>query len=243
MISDQERIDKFRGVPSSTMIFDQLAESGETVILNFSRGKDSIAVWIELEKRGIPLIAIHKSPVPGLKFIEDDLKRYEDYFGHEIIDLPSDGFLRRLANKVWQTPERCAIIEAAQLPELTREEWDRLMRLKYATEDTWILDGVRATDSATRRMAMQQYGPIKERAKRMSPIWDWGIGDVRDAIAKRGITLGIEYEWFGRSIDGIGYTYADKLRQHVPDDYERVRFWFPMIDLDQLRFTEGGAEL
>ncbi|QXN74381.1 PAPS reductase-like domain protein [Gordonia phage ObLaDi] len=230
------------GVPSGAELFDGLEKAGKPVILNFSRGKDSVAVWIELQKRNIETVAIHKSTVPGLKFITEDLKRFEEYFGQEIIDLPADGFYRRLANNVWQTPERCAILEAANLPNPTREEWDNMMRTHYAEPDTWILDGVRATDSATRRMAIQMHGAVKERTRRMSPIWDYGIADVRQAIADAGIELGIDYEWYGRSIDGISYDYAIKIRDHAPEDYELLKFWFPLIDLELMRYEEGGAK-
>lgn len=243
MISDDERREKFQDCPSGAMMFDRLADEKRPVILNFSRGKDSIAVWIELQRRNIETIAIHKSTVPGLKFMQDDLKRYEEYFGQKIIDLPSDGFYRRLANNTWQTPERCAILEAANLPTPTREEWDEMIRDEYAEPDTWILDGVRATDSATRRMAMQRYGPIKDRTRRMSPIWDFGIADVRRVIAERGITLSPEYDWFKRSIDGIGYAYVSKLKEHRPEDYETIKFWFPLIDMEIMRYDEGGATL
>ncbi|QOH59904.1 adenine nucleotide alpha hydrolase family protein [Rhodococcus rhodochrous] len=245
------------GIPPSSTMFENLAAEKRPVILNFSRGKDSICVWIMCERYGIEVIPIHKSAVPGLKFIEDDLKRYEDYFGQHIIDLPSDGFYRRLNNFVYQTPERLAVIEAANLPSPTREEWDLLMRMAFAEEDTWILDGVRATDSAQRRMAIKVHGAIKERTRRQSPIWDFGISDVRQTIEDRGITLGPDYDMFGqylggkpnprfkkglygngRSIDGIRYDYLKPIKDNYPEDYERILFWFPLAEMEILRYEE-----
>lgn len=250
---------EIEGIPPSSKMLADLADAGEPVILNFSRGKDSVAVWIACERHGIPVIPIHKSAVPGLKFIEDDLKRYEDYFGQHIIDLPSDGFYRRLNNYVFQTPERLAVIEAAQLPALEREDWDTLMRHCFAKDDTWILDGVRATDSAQRRMAIKVHGAIKERTRRQSPIWDWGIADVRKAIEDRGITLGPDYDMFGkylagkpnprfkkglygngRSIDGIRYDYLKPIKENFPEDYERILFWFPLAEMEIMRYEGLG---
>lgn len=246
---------EIEGIPPSTELFEKLAGDGKPVILNFSRGKDSIAVWITCERYGIDVIPIHKSAVPGLKFIEDDLKRYEDYFQTHIIDLPSDGFYRRLNNYVFQPPERLAVIEAANLPSPTREEWDAMMREAFAEEDTWILDGVRATDSAQRRMAIMRHGPVKQRTRRQSPIWDWGISEVRQAIKDRGITLGPDYDLFGRylagaensrfkkglhgngrSIDGIRYDYLKPIKDHFPEDYQRILFWFPLAEMEILRY-------
>ncbi|MFF8876126.1 hypothetical protein, partial [Streptomyces massasporeus] len=109
------------GITPSKQMLDDLAAEGRPVILNFSRGKDSVAVWIELERRNMQVIPIHKSIVPGLKFVEDDLKRYEDYFQTHIVDLPADAFYRMLNNLTFQPPERCAIIEAAGFPSPTRD--------------------------------------------------------------------------------------------------------------------------
>ncbi len=242
------------GITPSAQMLDDLAAEGRPVILNFSRGKDSIAVWIELERRNMQVIPIHKSIVPGLKFIEDDLKRYEDYFQTHIVDLPADAFYRMLNSLTFQPPERCAIIEAAALPSPTREEWDMLMRDNFAEDDTWILDGVRATDSAQRRMAIKRHGPIKHRTRRQSVIWDWGIADVRRAIKDRGITLGPDYDWFGkylggkvngrhkggldgngRSFDGIRYDFLKPIHDHAPDDYQRILHWFPLAELELMR--------
>lgn len=243
------------GILPSKVMLDNLAAENKPVILNFSRGKDSIAVWIELERRDMTVIPIHKSAVPGLKWIEDDLKRYEDYFGQHIIDLPSDGFYRRLNNFIFQPPERLAMITAANLPSPTREQWDQIMRASYAQDDTWILDGVRATDSAQRRMAIMRHGAIKERTRRQSPIWDFGIADVRKSLKDRGITLGLDYEWFGeytggvknkkkgpgRTLDGIRYDYLKPISEYAPDDYQRILHWFPLAEMELLRI-EGFPE-
>lgn len=223
------------GYPTSTQLLDGLAEAGKPVILNFSRGKDSVAVWLELADRGIEVIPIHKSIVPGLKFIRDDLDRYEDFFGTRIIDLPADAFWRMLSNLVFQPPERCAIIEAAELWVPTREEWDELMREAFAAPDTWILDGVRAADSATRMLAIKRWGAVKHRTRRQSPLWDWETREVWARIKTAGLELGPDYRMFKRSIDGIRYDYLGPLRTHYPDDYQTILQWFPLADLEIFR--------
>lgn len=223
------------GVPTSADLLDKLRDEGRPVILNFSRGKDSVALWLELAARQISVVAIHKSIVPGLRFVREDLDRWEQHFGQHIIDLPSENFFRMLNSFVFQPPERCAIIEAADLPTMTREQWDVLMREHYAEPDTWILDGVRGSDSATRMMAMKRYGPVKAGKRRQSPIWDWTKREVMDRIARENLTLSREYEWYGRSIDGIRYDYLEPLRRHAPDDYQTVLDWFPLADLEIFR--------
>ncbi|WP_157978290.1 MULTISPECIES: adenine nucleotide alpha hydrolase family protein [Nocardia] len=223
------------GYPTSSQLLDGIAEIGKPVILNFSRGKDSIAVWLELADRGIEVIPIHKSIVPGLKFVREDLDRYEQHFQRRIIDLPADAFWRMLSNLVFQPPERCAIIEAADLWVPTREEWDNLMREAFAAPDTWILDGVRAADSATRMLAIKRWGPVKPRTRRQSPLWDWETKEVWARIRQAGIEVGPDYPLFKRSLDGIRYDYLGKIRTHFPDDYQTILAWFPLADLEIFR--------
>ncbi|KZM68146.1 hypothetical protein [Nocardia terpenica] len=223
------------GMPSSTEMLETLAAADHPVILNFSRGKDSVALWFELEAHGIDVIPIHKSIVPGLKFVRDDLDRYEQRFDTRIIDLPADAFWRMLDAFVFQPPDRCAIIEAANLWVPTREEWDILMREEYATPGTWIADGVRASDSAQRMMAFKRWGPVKNRTRRQSPIWDWTTKEVWARIKREGWLMGPDYQMFGRSLDGIRYDYLGPIRDFYPDDYETILRWFPLAELEIFR--------
>jgi hypothetical protein len=41
-----------------------------------------------------------------------------------------------------------------------------------------------------------------------------------------------EYEWFGRSFDGIDWRFLAPIKQHAPDDYARILDWFPLADLE-----------
>lgn len=231
---------EIEGIPSSQQLFTQLKEEGKPVILNFSRGKDSVAVWARLKEYDIPVIPIHKSLVPGLKFIKDDLARYEDHYQTKIHDLPSDAFLRMLANNIYQTPERCAVVEACRVPQPSREEWDNIVQEAYGDGTTWFLDGVRATDSATRRMAIKKYGPAKRHTNRMSPIWDYGVADVRQAVKDGGIELGIDYTWWPRSFDAIRWDYLEAIRDNAPEDWEHIKFWFPLVELEMDREGDDG---
>ncbi|MFI6168825.1 hypothetical protein ACIBCN_18740 [Nocardia sp. NPDC051052] len=230
------------GRPTSAELLDRLAADARPVVLNFSRGKDSLAVWIELHRRGIPVIPVHRAVVPGLKFVRDDLDRYEQYFGTHIIDVPSYGFYRMLRNLVYQPPQRCAVIEAAAFPDVGRDDFDDLIRTVYADPDTWIVDGVRASDSATRLMAMKKYGPIKTQARRQSVLWDWQRAEVMNVINKAGLTLGPDYEMCGRSFDSLRYVWISQIRDRYPQDWETIRFWFPLIDLEIMRVEEMHVE-
>jgi tRNA(Ile)-lysidine synthase TilS/MesJ len=54
------------------------------VTIGFSTGKDSVVGLDMLLKAGIEPIPIYFYCVPGLKFIENNLKMYEEHFGIKI---------------------------------------------------------------------------------------------------------------------------------------------------------------
>lgn len=231
---------EIEGIPSSDELFQRLADEGKPVILHFSRGKDSTAVWVKLKEYGIETIPIYKAIMPGLKYTVEDIKRFEDHFQTKVINLPSFGFFRMLHNNIYQPPERCALLEACQLPVFTREEWDIMIRDAYGTPETWFLDGVRATDSAARRMAIKKHGPFKESTRIMSPIWDFGVQDVRDVINADGAPWSADYDHWPRSFDALRWDFLKDLREFSPEDYETVKFWFPLIELEMERKGADG---
>ncbi|MFD6070295.1 hypothetical protein [Amycolatopsis lurida] len=47
--------------------------------------------------------------------------------------------------------------------------------------------------------------------------------------------LPIDYEWYGRSFDGLDYRFIEPLSRHAPEDYARALDWFPLAELELLR--------
>ncbi|KAB2344866.1 adenine nucleotide alpha hydrolase family protein [Actinomadura rudentiformis] len=228
------------GVITSREMRQQLAKAGRPVLLSFSRGKDSIAAWLALRDAGVEVIPYHLHLIPGLRFVRESLEYFAERFGlsQPILDLPHPTLYRWLNNLVFQPPERCGVIEAAQLPKLTYEQLNDMVRAHYQLPgDTWVCDGVRATDSPNRRMAIKSYGPITERLHTQKVVWDWKKSDVMGAIESAGVRLPPDYLWFGRSFDGLDKRFLAQLRTYAPDDYEVVLTWFPYADLDSTRAT------
>lgn len=223
------------GITSSAQIRAELAAEGKPVLLGFSRGKDSLAAWLAMRDAGIEVVPYHLYLVPGLKFIDDSLKFYEDFFDTPILNLPHPTLYRWLNHFMFQPPERCAVIEAAQFPEPSYEEVANAVREDLSLPEAWNADGVRAADSPNRRMAMVTHGPIREHLRKVSIVWDWRIADVREALARHHCPLPLEYEWFKRSFDGLDFRFLDPIRQHASDDYERILSWFPLADLEIFR--------
>jgi hypothetical protein len=226
------------GAMPSAEVRAQLAREGEPVLLAFSRGKDSLAAWLALRESGVDVRPFHLYLVPGLEFIDESVAEYERFFGCKIPQLPHPSLCRWLNALTFQPPERIAVIEAAQLPEPDYVDLSRLLCTDLYGLDpdrTWTADGVRAADSPNRRSAMKQRGPWREQIRKVSPVWDWRIRHVREALAEHHCPLPPEYEWFGRSFDGLDIRFLDPIRRHWPRDYERILEWFPLADLEVFR--------
>lgn len=210
----------------------ELAATGRPVILGMSRGKDALATWCALADHDITVIPVHLDLIPGLQFVDDDIARLEDHFGQRIHRLPHPGFYRWLTNLVYQPPERCAVIEAANLNAYDYAElWEAFRADQNLDPDTWIAIGTRSADSIHRRMSWQKHGPWRPKTREVWAIGDWKIADVRACLAAHNVQLGVDYAWFKRSFDGIDYRFLEPLRRHAPDDYQRVLDWFPLADL------------
>jgi hypothetical protein len=223
------------GRPSSGQLLTQLAQEGNPVLLAFSRGKDSIAAWLALREHGIEVVPYHLYSIPGLRFVAESLKAFEDFFDTKIIDLPHPALYRWLTNNVFTPPERWPIIQASGIAEPTYDEVADGIREDYDLPGAWNIDGVRAADSPMRRMAMSTHGPVREHMRKMSVIWDWQIADIRAALKRHACPLPIDYEWFGRSYDGIDYRFLEPIRRNAPDDYARIASWFPLVELEFFR--------
>lgn len=185
------------------------------------------------------VVPYHLYLVPGLRFVADDLARWEDFFDAKILNLPHPSLFRWLNNFTFQAPERLATIDAARLPTYSYEQLVEVIRGVTGLSEAWVCDGVRSADSPVRRLAMATHGVMRRKSRKCSPVWDWRKSHVIDAIDSAGATLGPEYEWFGRSFDGIDSRFLRPLLEHAPDDYQRILDWFPLADLDLSEVRNG----
>ena len=230
------------GIDSSEKIRQKLSDENRPVCVAFSGGKDCIAAEMAMQEDGIETVLAHLYLIPGknegetLSFVEDNLKYLEDQWQKPIHRYPHPSFYRWLNNLVFQPPERCSVIEAAQLPTPTYEEMWQLIRQDLGLDpDTWIADGGRAADSLVRRASIKRHGAMKVSNRKVSPIWDWKNKPTYRYIEEKGIDLSVEYEWFGRSFDGLDYRFVKPLYDNAREDYEQVLEWFPLAELELIR--------
>lgn len=231
-----------KGQPTSAEVRAELAAEGRPVIVAFSGGKDAIATELALRDAGVETVLVHLYYIPGrepgrtLDFVEQGLADLERALGKRIHRYPHPSLYRWLNNFVFQPPERIATIRAARLPSPSYAElWQVIREDLGMPADTLIADGVRAADSIVRRASFVRHGILKRSGGKVSPIADWLKGETLDRIAAAGIALPVDYQWFGRSFDGIDYRFLHPISQHAPDDFARILEWFPLADLELVR--------
>ena len=79
--------------------------SGGTCFLGFSRGKDSIAAWLQLRKFFTRIIPFHCASVPHLGFVDASLDYYERVFQTKILRYMDGACLEALGTLYWQPPD------------------------------------------------------------------------------------------------------------------------------------------
>jgi hypothetical protein len=212
-----------------------LAET-DTVLLSFSRGKDSLACWVALLDAGFTVIPYHMMIVPGLEFVEDSLKYYEDFFGAHIYRCIHPNFYHWLRTLSQQTPASAKAIRELGLPRFKYTDIQKgVARTAGLALDTWTAVGTRTADSVMRKMHLERNGGLDHKRRTFSAIASWNKDNIIAALKKHGVKLPIDYALFGRSFDGIDHRFLHPIRQYLPDDYNRILEWFPLAHLEFVR--------
>jgi hypothetical protein len=105
-------------------------------------------------------------------------------------------------------------------------------------QECFVGTGVRSADSLARRAACLKTGGINRKKKHFWPVWDWNIEKTRQEIRASGIKLPVDYKIWGRTFDGFDYRFLKPLKDHFPKDYEKIREFFPLVDLEILRYGQ-----
>lgn len=215
----------------------EVAKRQKKSLLAFSCGKDAVATWLAIREYFDEIVPYYLYLVPDLEFVNESIDYYERFFGTKIVQLPHPSLYRMLNNFVYQPPERCLIIEQANLPEFEYVDIQMAMCDMYDLDSkTLVADGVRAADSPMRRVAINTHGSINENLLKYHPIWDWKKADLVECFKKHNVKLAIDYKIFGRSFDGIDLRFLLPIREHFPKDYQKILEWFPLADLEIFRW-------
>jgi hypothetical protein len=222
----------------SPELASQVRGEVDDLILYFSCGKDSIAMWLWLRQFGFTIHPVYLYTVPGLRSDAENLDYYERYFGQHIMRLPHPLFYQMLNDLVYQPPERVAQILAFDLPNFGFADIDRVIATGYLSgRPYYSAMGMRAKDNLDRRMMMYQNGVLGHKNRRYYyAIWDWSVEQVAEIIARNKCKLPRAYRFIGRTIAAIDYFYMRPFRDAYPDDYERILEWFPLLEAEFYRY-------
>jgi hypothetical protein len=212
----------------------------DTVLLSFSRGKDSVCSLIKLREH-FNVIPVYLYFVPGLSFVEESLTWYENHFNLKILRLASPGFYRMMNNFIYQPPERVAAIRALKLPMLEHDDITAIVKAENDLPgDNWSATGVRAFDNLRRRTTVTKNGPVNWARHQFMPIWDMNIQAVDDMLTEHQIRLPMDYVMFGRSFDGLMYRFIKPIKDRYPDDYKIILEWYPLVEAEIFRYEQVG---
>jgi len=212
-------------------------------LLAFSTGKDAIAAWLAIRGHFDRVHPYYLYLVPGLEFVEESLDYYERFFGVKITRLVHPALYRQLKNFVFQPPERCLVLEQANLPKYDYQDVREVLIDRLGLEeDHLVADGVRAADSPVRRLAIQRHGAVNYNTGKYHPVWDWKKADLVACFKQHGVKLPIDYKLFGRTFDGIDLRFLLPLKKHLPRDYKRVLEFFPLADLEIFRWERAHGK-
>jgi phosphoadenosine phosphosulfate reductase len=189
----------------------------DSVLVAYSGGKDSRAV-LDLAVRVFPrVVPVHFSFVPGLRYVAELLQFAQDRYGLDVVQYPSPDLLQALCWGVYcRVPWRFDGIR----PPRYGAVYD-LVKKDFGIPVT--LTGCRRSDSWQRRQ-MLNAGTMPGT----HPIADWSKHHVEAYLkqhdipmppAPKGATTGV----------GLAKRSVLFLHDHYPDDYERLRRFFPFV--------------
>ncbi|MDR1582912.1 MAG: hypothetical protein LBS55_06570 [Prevotellaceae bacterium] len=228
---------------TSEQLCERIARDKKDVICSFSMGKDSIATYIQLKRHFERVHNVFYFMIPNLKFQRESLDYYEQKFGEKITVIPSPHWYTHLYKLMYQSPDRITAIDNWIYDnKLYIPTYDQLFSaVKSAlglSQDTYVGTGVRMNDSLTRRLTIKKYGAENKKRKQFFPVFDWNIEKVKNEIRDSKIKLPVDYKIWGRTFDGLEMAFLKGLKDNFPQDYETVKFWFPFVEMDFLRFRD-----
>jgi hypothetical protein len=238
-----DRLDFFDadGLPlAGTALYDKaIAEAGNRILLAFSAGKDSLAAWLALLEDGrFDIVPYYLDWIPGgWSWSHEMLAYYESYFGCKIYRMPHPYLYEQIDRAAFQPPDRVQRINTLDLPTFTFADVDNLVAKAAGLSAPFVAIGMRAADNLERRRMILQQGSLGIKRRRyFYPVWDWKIQDVIDIIMRHNVKISPEYAIWGRTPVSFNYDYMAPLRDNFSDDWEKLRQWFPMIDLQCYRY-------
>ncbi len=211
--------------------------AGGVAMLSFSCGKDAIASWAMMRKHFHTIYPVYYYLIPGLSFVERSLTYYEEVFQTKIIRVPNPNLIRMLNSGTYQTPATNRIIGHYGFHSVEFDDiFDMVKEDLGLPKQTWTGIGNRMFDNLNRYGSIKKYGAHNEKRFTFYPVYDYKIDELATFIKDEGLKLPIDYRVWGKSFDGLDHRFIKPLRDHFPEDFEKIKSFFPLIESDLLRY-------
>ena len=198
----------------------------DSVLVGFSGGKDS-AACLDLCFRYFKNVKPYfMYLVPGLEFQERTLAYYEDRYKTEFLRVPHFMLSDFLRYGTYRMPDLdVPMIKTVELYNYLRE----------ISGFYWIAAGERVSDSIVRRAMIKQSSSVDVKRGRFYPLAYWNVNHVRSYNKQRRLPLSLENKVMGHSFRSLMYEDLKDIKEHFPNDYDRIKSMFPLVDVELKR--------
>lgn len=231
------------------MVVDQivkyLRDNGhDTVTLSFSTGRDSSVCLHLLQQRGIRVIPFFFYIVPNMQFVNDTIRRQEDFYKVKIIQLPHPILYDFVRYQDLQTFSRADRFDQWYYGgKVHRMDFgdQRELYFKSINDRREYFNGVglKQSDSLRRRLMIRKLSNGVDVARKLIyPASDFTKVTVREYCTKNRLYLSDDYKIFGRSFDMVKHDFVLGIKRFYPNDYRRLQQYFPLVEMEILRYEK-----
>lgn len=196
------------------------ANISDSVIVGFSGGKDSVVTLDLCYKHFKTVYAYFLYDVPDLSFQNQMMDWAETRYGIKILKIPH--FTATIHKKYGIYCEANEEVEEKDINDIYDE-----VRSYFNCE--WIAAGERIADSLWRRGMIKSIGTVDEKRKRFYPIAEWNKAQTFNYIKRNKLLYSPETKYLGKSFN-MGAVNIHKVKEFYPEDYQKIRIYYPFID-------------
>ena len=226
----------------STEATDELCKdiakrSNGVCLFGFSRGKDSLCAFLQLRRFFKRIIPFHCAAIPGLNYAEQALLYDEEMFNTRILRMTEGTVYTNLYGGMYQTLEGlCDLLVNRDFREYRKLDMLDELRQIYHIPKAWCAFGIAASDSLDRRIWVMNVQGRNEGNKTFYPCYDWPREKIIETVRESGLMLPPEYKYSKFSMPAMPCaTYNRIFAKHFPDDYERMKDVFPLMEAKTFR--------
>lgn len=204
----------YRSIETASLITDR-------VLVSFSGGKDSVVSLDLCIKYFKEVKAFFMYQVGGLSFQEAIIKYYEDKYGIQIYRIPHFFLSEKLRYGFFRLYDLSVPILSVK---------DIYTYMRDMTGIYWIAAGERIKESLWRRGIIKGAGTIDMARGRFYPVAEWSKEEILSYIKQKKLKVGLDSKRLGCSFDSFLSCDLEVIRKHFPNDFDKIKSWFPFIE-------------